>query len=80
VVTIDQLREMQKKVLDVYVDPAVRKYAATLAFASRPGKVKGLEDMAPNIAYGASPRASINMISAARALAFMRGRRYVLPA
>ena len=79
VVTIEQLREMQQKVTEVYVDPAVRKYAATLAFASRPGKVKGLEDMAPNIAFGASPRASINMVSAARALAFMRGRQYVLP-
>src|SRR5438034_1160443 len=64
---------------EVYVDPAVRTYAATLAYASRPGKVKGLEDLAPAIAYGASPRASINLVAAGRALAFMRGRTYVLP-
>src|SRR5579864_257617 len=79
VVTLDELRAMQKAVSEVYVDPAVRTYAATLSYGSRPGKVKGLEDLAPSIAYGASPRASINMVAAARALAFMRGRNYVLP-
>jgi len=79
VVTLDQLKEMQKAVSEVYVDPAVRTYAATLAYASRPGKVKGLEDLASAIAYGASPRASINLVTAGRALAFMRGRSYVLP-
>src|SRR5207245_9859997 len=79
VVTLDQVEEMQKAVGEVYVDPAVRTYAATLAYASRPGKVKGLEDLAPAIAYGASPRASINLVAAGRALAFMRGRSYVLP-
>jgi len=78
-VTLDQLKEMQKAVTEVYVDPAVRTYAATLAYASRPGKVKGLEDLASAIAYGASPRASINLVTAGRALAFMRGRSYVLP-
>jgi MoxR-like ATPase len=79
VVTLDDLREMQKAVSEVYVDPSVRTYAATLSYGSRPGKVKGLEDLASAIAYGASPRASINMVAAARALAFMRGRSYVLP-
>jgi MoxR-like ATPase len=79
VVNLDQLREMQQAARDVYVDPAVRTYAATLATATRQGGVKGLEDLAPAIAYGASPRASINLVAAGRALAFMRGRRYVLP-
>src|SRR6202035_2439292 len=79
VVTLDQLKEMQRAVTEVYVDPSVRTYAATLAYASRPGKVKGLEDLAPAIAYGASPRASLNLVAAGRALAFMRGRSYVLP-
>src|SRR2546421_195146 len=79
VVTIDRLREMQSSVKEVYVDPAVRTYAATLSYGSRPGKVKGLEDLASAIAYGASPRASIKIVGAARALAFMRGRTYVLP-
>jgi MoxR-like ATPase len=79
VITLEQLREMQRAVAEVYVDPAVRSYAATLSYSSRPGKVKGLEDLASAIAYGASPRASINLVAAGRALAFMRGRSYVLP-
>ncbi len=79
VVTLEQMREMQASVKEVYVDPAVRTYAATLSYGTRPNKVKGLEDLGPSIAYGASPRASINMVAAARALAFMRGRTYVLP-
>src|SRR3989442_889017 len=53
--------------------------SALLAYARRPGKVKGLEDRASAIASGASPRASINLVTASRALAFMRGRSYVLP-
>src|SRR6202022_3985155 len=79
VVTLEQLKEMQKAVAEVYVDPSVRTYAATLAYASRPGKVKGLEDLASAIAYGASPRASINLVNAGGALAFMRGRWFVVP-
>src|SRR5207237_5483087 len=77
--TLDKMKEMQQALTDVYVDPAVRTYAATLTYATRPGKVKGLEDLAPAIAYGGSPRASINLVAAGRALAFMRGRTYVLP-
>jgi MoxR-like ATPase len=79
VVTLDQLKEMQRAVAEVYVDPAVRTYAATLAYASRPGKVKGLEDLAPAIAYGASPRATIALAQAAKAYAFLNARGYVTP-
>src|SRR2546423_10410977 len=64
VVTLDQLKEMQRAVAEVYVDPAVRTYAPTLAYASRPGKVKGLEDLASAVASGASPRASVNLVAA----------------
>jgi MoxR-like ATPase len=79
VITIEQLAEMQRNVAEVYVDPVVRSYAATLVTATRQPKNMGLEDLAPAIAFGASPRASINLVAAARALAFMRGRPYVLP-
>src|SRR5256884_9893554 len=78
-VTLDQLKEMHHTVTEVYVDPAVRTDAVTLAYASRPGQVQGLQHLAPPIAAGASPRASINLVAAGRALAFMRGRSYVLP-
>ena len=79
VITVEQLGEMQRSVAGVYVDPTVRAYAATLVTATRQARVMGLEDVAPAIAFGASPRASINLVAAARALAFMRGRNYALP-
>jgi MoxR-like ATPase len=79
VITIEQLAAMQRNVAEIYVDPVVRSYAATLVTATRQASSMGLEDLAPAIAFGASPRASINLVAAARALAFMRGRPYVLP-
>jgi MoxR-like ATPase len=63
----------------VYVDPSLIEHAVQLAAATRDPAQVGLAELAPAIAYGASPRASINLILAARALAFVRGRTYVLP-
>ena len=79
VVSVEQLREMQRSVAEVYVDPAVVTYAATLASATRNPTEMGLAEFALAIAFGASPRASINLVAASRALAFIRGRKYVLP-
>jgi MoxR-like ATPase len=79
VTTVDRLREMQRSVAEVYVDPAVVTYAATLATATRNPTQMGLAEFASAIAFGASPRASIHMVAAARGLAFIRGRNYVLP-
>ena len=61
------------------MDPALNQYAVRLATATRaPGK-HGMPEIAHYITYGASPRASINLILTARALAFVRGRNYALP-
>ncbi|MCX7937970.1 MAG: MoxR family ATPase, partial [Thermoflexales bacterium] len=79
VLSIEQLLEMQRRVFDVYVDPALIEYAVRIVNATRRPQEVGLPDLARYIQFGASPRASINMILAARALAFMRGRTYVLP-
>jgi MoxR-like ATPase len=79
VVGVEQLREMQRAVAGVYVDPAVATYAATLATATRQPAAMGLPEFAQAISFGASPRASINLVAAGRALAFIRGRSYVLP-
>ncbi len=79
VLTVEQLRDMQAKVLATYIDPAVVAYAAKLTTATRQPAESGLKEFAGAIAYGASPRATIHLISAARALAFIRGRGYVLP-
>jgi MoxR-like ATPase len=73
------LKEMQDAVARVYVDPQVVAYAATLISATRKPADHGLAQLARSIQFGASPRASINLILAARALAFLRGRQYVLP-
>ena len=78
VINLDQLVEMQGAVRLVYVDPVLISYAATLVGATRnPGEM-GLDEFQGAIAFGASPRASIHLIEAARALAFIRGRSYVL--
>jgi MoxR-like ATPase len=79
VVSTEQLIQMQKEADHVYVDPALMDYAVRLVSSTRPGESQHAADGARYIAYGASPRASINLILTARALAFMRGREYVLP-
>ncbi len=79
VLTTDQLLELQKKSDEVFVDPALIEYAVRMVTATRQPKDVGLNELTPYITYGASPRASINLILTARALAFVRGRNYVLP-
>jgi MoxR-like ATPase len=76
----EQLREFQRAADAVYVDPAVISYAVAVAGATRDPAAVGLPDLARYISFGASPRASINMVLAAKALAFLRGRDYALPA
>jgi MoxR-like ATPase len=63
----------------VYVDPALIEYSVRLTNATRRPTDLGLGDLTRYISFGASPRASINLMLAARALAYIRGRDYVLP-
>ncbi len=79
VLTTDQLVELQKKTDQVYVDPSLIEYSVRLVTATRTPKDVGLGDIQRYIMFGASPRASINLILTAKALAFVRGRNYVLP-
>ena len=79
VVPIERLRALQRAATAVYVDPQVTGYAVALVLATRRPAEHGLGELTRSIAYGASPRGSINLIHAARALALLRGRRYVLP-
>jgi len=78
-VTIEQLAELQLQTRRVYVDPAVSRYALEIALATRNLDKVGLGELAEYVAYGASPRGPINLVLGARALAVLRGRRYVLP-
>jgi MoxR-like ATPase len=79
VLDTDQLGELQKEVDKVYVDPALIEYAVKMVSATRKPEEVGLKDLQRYVMFGASPRASINLILTARALAFVRGRDYALP-
>ncbi|SNT54986.1 MoxR-like ATPase [Asanoa hainanensis] len=76
----EKLVAMQDQVDRVYVDPALIEYAVRLANTTRDPAAAGLGDLARYVSFGASPRSSINLILAGRALAFIRGRDYVVPA
>jgi MoxR-like ATPase len=79
VMNAQQLRGLQREVLTVFVDPALIEYAVRVSAATRDLSSIGLPDVARYVTYGVSPRASINLVAAARALALLRGRHYVLP-
>ncbi len=79
VLTTEQLVELQHQADKVYVDPALIEYAVQMVTATRKPGTVGLQELEPYLMFGASPRASINLILAARALAFVRGRDYALP-
>jgi MoxR-like ATPase len=79
VLSTDQLLDLQQQADRVYVDPALIEYATRIVGATRAPQTIGLKELQPYIMFGASPRASINLIRAARALAFVRGRAYALP-
>ena len=79
VLTTKALMELQTEADHVFVDPALIEYAVKLVTATRSPKDIGLKELEHYIMFGASPRASINLILTGRALAFVRGRDYVLP-
>lgn len=79
VATTEQLAELQKTCLEVYVDPSLVQYAVRLVSATRKPQTHGLKDLARFLTFGASPRATINLVEGARALAMLRGRSYALP-
>jgi MoxR-like ATPase len=79
VLTAAQLVGLQQQADGVFVDPALIQYSIQIVGATRAPQAVGLKELQPYIMFGASPRASINLIRAARALAFVRGRTYTLP-
>jgi MoxR-like ATPase len=79
VATPEQILRAREVLNDLYVDERVEQYIVDLVLASRFPADHGLDDLAPLIEYGASPRASINLNLAARAHAFLKHRAYVTP-
>ncbi len=80
VLTIEELTELQRRVGEIYVDPALISWAVDVATATRRPREHGLDAIADYISYGASPRGPISLIAASQALALIRGRDYVVPA
>ena len=76
----EDLLALQSRADTVYVDPALVEYAVRLAAATRRPEDVGLGRLTRYVTYGASPRASINLVLSARALALLRGRDYAVPA
>jgi MoxR-like ATPase len=79
VLTTDELSRLQAATSRVFVHHAIVDYVVRLVFATRNPQQYALNDVAQWVSYGASPRASLGLVAAGRALALMRGRDYVLP-
>jgi MoxR-like ATPase len=79
VLSLDDLKSLQAEAAEVYVDPALISWSVDVATATRRPKDHGLNDVGDYIAFGASPRGPISLVAAARALALIRGRDYVVP-
>ena len=75
----DELRRLQATATRVFVHHALVDYVVRVVVATRTPREHGMEDVATWVSYGASPRASLGLIAASRALALVRGRDYVLP-
>jgi MoxR-like ATPase len=78
IISLEELTSLRSAVKQVYVDPALSRYAVQIARATREAESAGLADLKPYVAFGASPRGPISLMAAARALALIRGRDYVL--
>lgn len=79
VTTTEQLLQLQRECRSGYVDPSLVQYAVRLVAATRHPERLGVPGVKPYLTYGASPRATIHLVEGARALAFLRGRTYVVP-
>ncbi len=78
-ITLDELKEIKKAIKSVHVDAEVEKYMIELVNATRNPQEYGLDDIKDYIHFGASPRVSIDMFKAVKAMAFMRGKDFVTP-
>ena len=79
VVSVETIRKARALVKEVYADEKIENYITDIVFATRYPDRYHLEKFAPLIAYGASPRASINLALAGKAYAFLKHRGYVIP-
>ena len=78
-VSVKDLLKARKLVEQIYVDEKMQNYIVDLVFATREPEAAGLKELKPLIAYGASPRATLGLTTAAKALAFLSGRGFITP-
>jgi MoxR-like ATPase len=78
ILSITDLEDIQRAVMNVYVDPGLISYAVALATATRQPVEHGMPELAEYVAYGASPRGPISLVQSSRALALLRGRDYAV--
>jgi MoxR-like ATPase len=79
VMDAQKLIELKEEVKKVYIDEPVERYMIDLITASREGEKYGLPELSRYLQFGASPRVSIDMFKASRAVAFLRGKTFVTP-
>ena len=79
VLDLDAITAWQQRARAMIIDQGVVDYAVNLVLATRAPAMYGLTDLEPMIDYGASPRASLGLVAAGRAMALLRGRDYVVP-
>ncbi len=79
VMTLTDLEQLQEAADRVFVDNAVAQYAVDLVMATREPELRGMPELDPLIDFGVSPRATLGLVAASRALAVLRGRSYVVP-
>lgn len=75
----DVIRRAREVVNSIYVDDKIKNYVLDIVFATRDPAANGMKEIRSLIAFGASPRATIFLVKAAKAHAFLRGRGYVTP-
>ncbi|MDO4224307.1 MAG: AAA family ATPase [Bergeyella zoohelcum] len=79
VISIQNITEAKQLISEIYLDEKIEKYILDMVFATRFPEQYHLSDLKNYISFGASPRASINLAVASRALAFLKGRAFVVP-
>jgi len=79
ILSTEDIKKAREVVRQVYLDEKIERYIVDIVFATRQPEKYGLENMKQMIAFGGSPRASINLALAARAYAFIHRRGYVIP-
>ena len=79
VASLEDLELIRRESMEVHLDEEIEKYIVELVFATRDPKAYGLEDIENYIEFGASPRASIDIYKASRAIAYLKGQDFVSP-